>query len=135
MAKQEVDIGIEGNDNTGDSIRESFRKVNENFSELYAVFGIGGQISFTDLSDVPNTYIDQENKIPVVKENATGLNFLELASDSDADPNDVDDTNFAMPEPEKTTPGLFGQKTKPEKDLKEILPDFRDTGFDEDFYQ
>ena len=52
-----------------------------------------------------------------------------------ADPNDVDDTNFAMPEPEKTTPGLFGQKTKPEKDLKEILPDLRDSGFDEEFYQ
>ena len=94
MAKQEVDIGIEGNDNTGDSIRESFRKVNENFGELYAVFGIGGQISFTDLSDVPNSYIDQENKIPVVKENATGLNFLELASDSDANPNDVDTIIF-----------------------------------------
>ena len=94
MAKQEVDIGIEGNDNTGDSIRESFRKVNENFSELYAVFGIGGQISFTDLSDVPNSYIGQENKIPVVKENATGLNFLELASNSDADPNEVDTVVF-----------------------------------------
>ena len=40
MAKQQIDIGIEGNDGTGDSIRESFRKVNENFQELYAVFGI-----------------------------------------------------------------------------------------------
>ena len=39
MARQEVDIGIEGNDATGDSIRESFKKVNENFTELYAVFG------------------------------------------------------------------------------------------------
>ena len=94
MAKQEVDIGIEGNDNTGDSIRESFRKVNENFGELYAVFGIGGQISFTDLSDVPNSYIDQENKIPVVKENATGLNFLELASNSDINPSEVDTIIF-----------------------------------------
>jgi hypothetical protein len=32
MAKQEIDIGVEGNDGTGDSIRESFRKVNENFT-------------------------------------------------------------------------------------------------------
>ena len=38
MAKQDVNIGVEGNDGTGDSIRESFRKVNENFQELYAVF-------------------------------------------------------------------------------------------------
>ena len=52
-----------------------------------------------------------------------------------ADPNDVDDMNFAMPEPEKTTPGLFGQKTKPGRPLKEILPDFTDPGFDEEFYQ
>ncbi len=37
MARQGVDIGVEGNDGTGDSIRESFRKVNENFQELYAV--------------------------------------------------------------------------------------------------
>jgi hypothetical protein len=34
MAKQDIDIGVEGNDGTGDSIRESFRKVNENFQEV-----------------------------------------------------------------------------------------------------
>jgi len=52
-----------------------------------------------------------------------------------ADPKDIDDTNFAMPDPDKPTPGLFGQETKPGKPLKEILPDFTDPGFDEDFYQ
>ena len=55
MSRQEVNIGVEGNDNTGDSIRESFRKVNENFRELYAVFGQGGSINFTDLGDTPNS--------------------------------------------------------------------------------
>ena len=50
MARQEVNIGVEGNDGTGDSIRESFRKTNENFSELYAVFGQGGTINFTALA-------------------------------------------------------------------------------------
>lgn len=82
MAKQDIDIGVEGNDGTGDSIRESFRKVNNNFSELYAVFGIGGQISFTDLGDVPDTYEGNENKLPVVRASATGIDFLELASDN-----------------------------------------------------
>jgi hypothetical protein len=82
MAKQEIDIGVEGNDGTGDSIRESFRKVNDNFGELYAIFGIGGQISFTDLGDVPDTYEGNENKVPVVRANATGISFLELASDN-----------------------------------------------------
>ncbi len=56
MAKQEIDIGVEGNDGTGDSIRESFRKVNENFTEVYAVFGEGGQLSFSTLSDTPVPY-------------------------------------------------------------------------------
>ena len=56
MTKQIIDIGVQGNDGTGDSIRESFRKVNENFTELYAVFGIDGAINFTDLSDTPNDY-------------------------------------------------------------------------------
>ena len=54
MARQPIDIGSQGNDGTGDSIREAFRKVNENLNELYAVFGAGGNIRFTDLSDTPN---------------------------------------------------------------------------------
>ena len=57
MAKQIINIGTEGNDNTGDAIREAFSKVNENFTELYAVFGVGGQINFTSLSDVPDTFL------------------------------------------------------------------------------
>jgi hypothetical protein len=85
MAKQGIDIGIEGNDGTGDSIRESFRKVNENFQELYAVFGIGGQISFTDLNDTPNTYEGNENKVPLVKSDGSGLNLLDFASDNSLD--------------------------------------------------
>ena len=85
MAKQQIDIGIEGNDGTGDSIRESFRKVNENFQELYAVFGIGGQISFTDLNDTPNTYEGNENKVPLVKSDGSGIDLLELASDNSLD--------------------------------------------------
>ena len=51
-----------------------------------------------------------------------------------ADSVDIDTTGEGMPDP-NITPGLFGQKTKPPKELKEILPDFRETGFDEDFYQ
>ena len=85
MARQDVDIGIEGNDGTGDSIRESFRKVNENFQELYAVFGIGGQISFTDLNDTPLNYEGNENKVPIVKSDGSGIDFKQLASDNALD--------------------------------------------------
>ena len=51
-----------------------------------------------------------------------------------ADSADIDTTGEDMPDPNRT-PGLFGQKTKPGKELKEILPDFTDPGFDEEFYQ
>jgi hypothetical protein len=51
-----------------------------------------------------------------------------------ADSADMDTTGEGMPEL-NITPGLFGQKTKPEKSLKEVLPDFTDSGFDEEFYQ
>ena len=54
MAKQEIYLGVEGNDGTGDSIREAFRKTNENVTELYAVFGQGGTITFQALSDTPD---------------------------------------------------------------------------------
>jgi hypothetical protein len=60
MAKQSIDIGVQGNDGTGDSIRESFRKVNENFNEIYAVFGVDGTINFTDLSDAPEIYVSNQ---------------------------------------------------------------------------
>ena len=63
MAKSIINIGVEGNDATGDSIRDAFSKVNENFSELYAVFGQGGTIRFTALSDTPDEL--GANKIPV----------------------------------------------------------------------
>jgi hypothetical protein len=56
MAKQSIDIGVQGNDGTGDSIREAFRKVNENFTDLYAVFGAGGQITSKQLDDFPSSY-------------------------------------------------------------------------------
>ena len=46
----------------------------------------------------------------------------------------IDTEGDDMPAP-NNNPGLFGQKTKPPKDLKEVLPDLRDSEFDEDFYQ
>ena len=55
MARENVNIGVEGNDGTGDSIREAFRKVNQNFSEIYAIFGLGGAIGFTSLNDTPDS--------------------------------------------------------------------------------
>ena len=63
MTKQVINIGVEGNDASGDSIRDAFKKANENFTELYAIFGQGGAIGFTALSDTPDTL--GQNKVPV----------------------------------------------------------------------
>jgi len=93
MAKQDIDIGIEGNDGTGDSIRESFRKVNDNFAELYAIFGLGGDISFTSLNDTPETYLGNEGKVTLVRQDGTGIDFYDLVSDAGTnDPGDPDNT-------------------------------------------
>ena len=48
-----------------------------------------------------------------------------------------DDEGENLPEKKRKidNPGLFGQETKPPKKLKEVLPDFIDTEFDESFYQ
>ena len=60
----------------------------------------------------------------------TVTNKFELIPASSAD---VDTTGDLQPPP--ADPGLFNRPTKPGKDLKEILPDFIEPGFDEDFYQ
>ena len=81
MAKQDVNIGVEGNDGTGDSIRESFRKVNENFQELYAVFGQGGQIGFSSLSDTPSSLLDNNgdgNLLAISSSDGTSMDLRAL---------------------------------------------------------
>jgi hypothetical protein len=40
MAKENIRIGAQPNDKTGDSLREAFRKVNANFTELYTSLGL-----------------------------------------------------------------------------------------------
>ena len=93
MAKQDVNIGVEGNDGTGDSIRESFRKTNENFSELYAVFGVGGQITFSTLSDTPDTLTP--NTIPLVNDAGTLVQLVTLGSNSDLGGGAADTITFS----------------------------------------
>jgi hypothetical protein len=51
MVKKIINIGIEGNDATGDPIRDAFEKTNENFNEIYSLFGKGDGIRFADLTD------------------------------------------------------------------------------------
>jgi hypothetical protein len=88
MARKTIDIGIVGNDGTGDSIRDSFRKVNDNFRELYSSLGLGERLKFTGLEDAPSTYVGQNDAVtgntPVVTVNNTesGLAFKKLVAGS-----------------------------------------------------
>ena len=47
MAKQSINIGSSANDGTGDTIRAGMDKVNDNFTEIYAVNG--GSAAFPSL--------------------------------------------------------------------------------------
>ena len=64
MAKQHIKIGDVANDRTGDPLREAFRKVNENFDELYSTDGLtkyhlGDDIQFVDIDPVTGTVVIQ----------------------------------------------------------------------------
>ena len=84
MARKTIDIGTVGNDGTGDSIRDSFRKVNDNFKELYSSLGLGEKLTFTGLDGTPDSYIGQNDPLtgstPVLTVNNTesGVAFKPL---------------------------------------------------------
>jgi len=81
MSRLPINIGTTGNDATGDSIREAFRKTNANFTELYTSLGLGDRQKFTNLADVPNgndAYNDQAGKVLAVNAAEAGLEFLRM---------------------------------------------------------
>lgn len=82
MSRKIIDIGTIGNDGTGDSIRDSFRKVNDNFRELYSSLGLGDRLTFLGLSDAPGggtgTYEGQEGAVLTVNDTASGIRFKQL---------------------------------------------------------
>jgi hypothetical protein len=88
MARKTIDIGAIGNDGTGDSIRDSFRKVNDNFRELYSSLGLGENLTFIGLDDTPATFVGQNDPVtgstPLVTVNNTesGLAFKRLVPGS-----------------------------------------------------
>jgi len=86
MSRKVIDTGIVGNDGTGDSIRDSFRKVNENFRELYGALGLGSRLKFSTLEDAPvggegeNYYRGYENSVVAVNPSESGLIFKQLTA-------------------------------------------------------
>jgi len=80
MARKIIDIGAVGNDGTGDSIRDSFRKVNDNFRELYSSLGLGEKLTFKGLDDTPTSYAGYENSLLAVNNTETGIQFKQLTA-------------------------------------------------------
>ena len=76
MAKQTVNIGASANDGTGDTIREAFNKVNDNFTEVYDNIDVansvvtdtspdlGGDLNVNGFSIVANTGTGIINIVP-----------------------------------------------------------------------
>jgi len=95
MTRRQIEIGAIGNDGTGDSIRDAFRKVNENFRELYSSLGLGDRLSFRGLDDTPSSYAGQENSLVTVNNTETGLVFKQLKAgngvqlDFTSNPNEI----------------------------------------------
>ena len=69
MSRKIIDVGLKGNDGTGDPIREAFRKINDNFQELYTSLGLVQGFTLLNLSDTPNSYQGQAG------------NFVSIATD------------------------------------------------------
>jgi len=83
MARKIIDIGIVGNDGTGDSIRDSFRKVNDNFRELYSSLGLGERLSFIGLNDTPDAFsgydpVTGNTPLVTINDTESGLAFKSL---------------------------------------------------------
>jgi hypothetical protein len=74
MSRKPINIGNQSNDGTGDSIRDAFTKTNDNFTELYAVAGLGSGVRFTGLADAPRKLAGRK----VITTDATGLTLTQL---------------------------------------------------------
>ena len=96
MARKVIDVGAVGNDGPGDSIRDSFRKVNDNFRELYSSLGLGERLTFIGLDDTPSNYIGQENAVLAVNSTTDGVQFKQIVGgtgvlvDTTSNPNQIE---------------------------------------------
>lgn len=77
MAKKTINIGSGANSGNGDPLRVAFSKINDNFTELYALNGsgdspdltelvedyIGNMLQHSTLVGITATYNDTDNKL------------------------------------------------------------------------
>jgi hypothetical protein len=79
MAKQTINIGSAANDGTGDPLRTAFDKINDNFSELYAVSAAG---SGNNIAISGNSLISENTNGNITLDpNGTGRVVIATASE------------------------------------------------------
>lgn len=77
MAKQTINIGQTANDKTGDPLRTAFSKVNENFTELYATVGAGGDYDRLTSGDAELVLTGGNNPFVTFPANGTDQLFIQ----------------------------------------------------------
>jgi hypothetical protein len=93
MARKVIDVGLVGNDGTGDSIRDSFSKVNDNFRELYSSLGLGERLTFLGLDDTPSNFVGQEAAVVAVNNTTDGLQFKQITGGTGVSVDTVSNSN------------------------------------------
>lgn len=78
-ALQNINIGTNANDGTGDNLRSAFEKVNGNFELLYGVAGLNNGFLFSRLYDTPQGNLVAKTVI-TVNDDGTGLLYSNINS-------------------------------------------------------
>jgi hypothetical protein len=111
MVKKIIDVGIVGNDATGDPLRDAFSKTNDNFTELYAALGNSGGLAFTNLVQAPSHLT--ANNILITNPTGTALLQKSLVAGlgliiDNSDPTKITITNSGARVVSDTSPALGG---------------------------
>jgi hypothetical protein len=90
MAKQAIGIGSSANDGTGDPLRDAMDKVNDNFNEVYALFGNGTTLAISGDATVSSgalTIANDAVEQAMIADDAVGADQLASVTASITDDN------------------------------------------------
>jgi len=74
MTKQSINIGNTANDQSGDSLRLAFDKINRNFTELYTALGINADVNLNlGAFEFNGSIMTTTDSSAIVIDQATGL--------------------------------------------------------------
>ena len=83
MAKQAIGIGSSANDGTGDPLRTAMDKTNDNFNEVYALFGNGSTLALSgDVTVSAGAVTIANSAVETAMINADAVDGTKIADDS-----------------------------------------------------